>query len=134
MALCSALKGRYSITVKMVPTFEPGTLSTRTFGGHLQGTGAGPKLKRNSRKEFIVKIQTQTLNSHRLQMLDVYDKSSALQCSIQSPEVFSVIKECGVLRALNKSTSKKGFFWAIYTEDGEKLTIFLDHLAPYQEW
>ena len=135
MALCSALKGRYSVTVEIVPTFDPGYPFTWTFGGHSKSSGAGPKSKHNSHEEFIVKIQTQIRNSHHLQMLDVHDKSSALQCSIQSPEVFSVIKECGVLQALNYSTtSKKGFFWAIYTEDGEKLTIFLDHLAPYQEW
>ena len=133
-ALCGALKGRYSITVMTIPTFEPGTHFTRTFGGHLKGIGTGPKPQRNSRKEFIVKIQTQNLNSHPLQLLIVYDKSLDLQCSIQSPEVFSVIKECGVLGALNKFTSKKAFFWAMFAEGGEKLTIFLDHLAPYQEW
>ena len=113
---------------------EPGTPLIRTFGGHLKGIGTGPKPKRNSHKEFIVKIQTLSLNSHPLQLLNVYDKSLAFQCSIQSPEVFSVIKECGVLTTLNKFTSKKAFFWAIFTEGGEKLTIFLDHLAPYQEW
>ncbi|XP_067018529.1 uncharacterized protein [Acropora muricata] len=135
-ALCRALEGCYSITVNILPTlgFEPGTQSIRTFGGHLKGIGTGPKPQRNSRKEFIVKIQTQTLNSHPLQMLVVYDKSLALQCSIQSPEVFSVIKECGVLGALNKFTSKKAFFWAMYAQGGEELTIFLDHLAPYQKW
>ncbi|XP_015768883.1 PREDICTED: uncharacterized protein LOC107347465 isoform X2 [Acropora digitifera] len=135
-ALCRALKGRYSITADILTTvgFERGTPSMRTFGGHLKGIGTGPKPKRNSCKEFIVKIQTQNLNSHPLQLLIVYDKSLALQCSIQSPEVFSVIKECGVLGALNKFTSKKAFFWAMFAEGGEKLTIFLDHLAPYQEW
>ena len=135
-ALCRALKGRYSITVKVLPTLghELGTHFMRIFGGHLKGIGTGPKPKRNSRKEFVVKIQTQTLNSHPLQMLSVYDKSLDLQCCIQSPEVFSVIQECGVLGALNKFTSKKAFFWAIYAEGGEKLTIFLDHLAPYQDW
>ena len=135
-ALCRALEGRYSITAKILPAlgFEPGTLTTRTFGGHLKGIGKGPKPKRNSRKEFIVKIQTQILNTHPLQMLHVYDKSLALQCCIQSPEVVSVIKECGVLEASNKFTSKEAFFWAMYAENGEKLKIFLDHLAPYQEW
>ena len=118
----------------MVPTKEPGTLNIRTFGDHLKGTGTGTKPKRNSQKEFIVKIQTRTLNNHPLQMLNVHDKSLALQCCIKSPEVFSVIKECGVLDTLHKLTSKKAFFWAMYADGGEKLTIFLDHLAPYQEW
>ena len=133
-ALCRALKGRYSITVEMVSTNKPGTLNIRTFGGHLKGIGTGPKPKHNSLKEFIVKIQTQTLNSHPRQMLGVYDKSLAVQCFIQSPEVFTVIKECGVLGALHKFTSKKAFFWAMFAAGGQNLTIFLDHLAPYQEW
>ncbi|XP_067018532.1 uncharacterized protein [Acropora muricata] len=133
-ALCRALEGRYSITVNILPTLGRGTPAIRTFGGHLKGIGTGPKPKCNSRKEFIVKIQTQSLNSHPLQMLVVYDKSLALQCSIQSPEVFSVIKECGVLGALHKFTSKKAFFWAMFAAGGQSLTIFLDHLAPYQEW
>ena len=135
-ALCRALKGRYSIKVMMHPILghEPGTRFVRIFGDHLKGIGTGPKPKRNRCKEFIVKIQTQILNSHPLQMLSVYDKSLELQCSIRSPEVFSVIQECGVLGALLKFTSKKAFFWAMYAEGGEKLTIFLDHLAPYQEW
>ena len=135
-ALCGALKGRYSIKVMIHPVLghEPGTQVIRIFGDHLKGIGTGPKPKRNSCKEFIVKIQTQILNSHPLQMLIVYDKSLDLQCCIQSPEVFSVIQECGVLGALTKFTSKKAFFWAMYAEGGEKLSIFLDHLAPYQEW
>ena len=130
-ALCRALNGRYSITVKILPTFECGVW---IFGDHLKGIGTGPKPKRNSRKKFIVKIQTRMFNCHPLQRLQVYDKSLALRCDIQSPDIFTVIKECGVLGALNKSTSKKAFFWAMYAEGGEKLTVFLDHLAPYQEW
>lgn len=106
----------------------------RTFGTHLKGIGEGPKPKRNSLEKFIVKIQTKNLNSHPLQVLTTYDKSLTVDCHIQSPEVFNVIMECGVLGALHKSTSKKVFFWAMFAERGEKLTIFLDRLAPYQEW
>ena len=113
-ALCNALKGRYSITVNTGTAPSPGALSVWTFGDHSKATRTGPKLKRNSCKEFIVKIQTQNLNSHPLQMLSVCDKSLDLECCIQSPEVFSVVKECGVLGALNKFTSKKAFFWAMY--------------------
>ena len=137
-ALCRALQGRYSITVKMVSTFEPKVgiwkFEIWVFPDNLKGIGTGPKPKRNSHKEFIVKIQTRIRNSHPLQMLQVYDKSLALECFIQSPEVFTVIKECGVLGGLNKFTSKKAFFWAMFAEGGENLTVFLDHLAPYQEW
>jgi len=118
----------------MIPFVEPGNVSHRTFGTHLKGIGEGPRPKRNSREKFIVKIQTQTLNSHRLQLLTVYDKSLTIDCFVQSPEIFNVIMECGVLGALHKFTSKKAFFLAMFAEGGEKLTIFLDCLAPYQEW
>jgi len=132
--LCIALKSRYSVTVKIIPLVELGQISERTFGSHLKGIGTGPKPKRDSHREFIVKIQTQNLNGHPLQLLTVYDRSLTIDCHIQSPEIFSVIMECGVLGALHKFTSKKVFFWAMFAEKGEKLTIFLDHLAPYQEW
>ena len=131
--LCLALRSRFSVTVEKICTLETG-FSYRSFGAHLKGIGEGPKPKRNSRKKFIVKIQTQTLNSHPLQLLGVYDQSLTVDCIIQSPEIFNVIMECGVLGALNKFTSKKAFFWAMFAERGEKLTIFLYRLAPYQAW
>ena len=133
--LCNALKRRFSVTVKLIPREMPGNcVQMRAFGTHLKGIGAGAKPKLNSAQEFIVKIQTDHLNSHPLQLLLVYDKSLNLDCNIQSPDIFSVIMECGVLGALNKFTSKKAFFWAKFAERGEKLTVFLDHLATYQEW
>ena len=134
--LCCALKGRYSVTVDRIPfTKQDGaTFSTRLFGTHLKGIGTGPKLNPNTRQKFIIKIQTQTLNSHPLQLLTAYDKSLTIDCQIQSPEIFNVIMECGVLGALYKFTSKKAFFWSMFAEHGEKLTVFLEHLAPYQEW
>ncbi|XP_068688329.1 uncharacterized protein [Montipora foliosa] len=134
--LCMALKSRYSVTVEICPiAILQGSRGLRTFGTHLKGIGKGPKLKRGSRDKFIVKIQTNHLNSHPLQNLMVYDRSLSLdQCTIQSPEIFTVIMECGVLGALHKFTSQKAYFWAIFAEGGKKLTVFLDHLAPYQEW
>ena len=132
--LCVALKSRYSVTVKIIHFVGPGKITQRTFGSHLKGIGTGPKPKRSSRQKFIVKIQTTSGNSHPLQLLIVYDKSLTIDCFIQSPEIFNVIMECGVLGALYKGTSKKVFFWAMFPEEEEKLTIFLDHLAPYQEW
>ena len=113
--ICFALKSRYSVTVN-IPLFRT----------HLKGNG---------RQKFIIRVRTQTLNSHPLQLLTVYDKSRTIHCNIQSPEIFNVIMECGVLVGSNKFTSKKVFLWAMFAaESGEQLTIFLDHLAPYQEW
>ncbi|PFX20425.1 Armadillo repeat-containing protein 4 [Stylophora pistillata] len=130
--LCLALKTRYAVDVDRIPRVKQGASLVRPFGTHLKGIGEGPKPKLN--EEFIVKIQTQTLNYHPLQWMGLYDKSVTIDCLIQSPEIFNVITECGVLGALHKFTSKKCFFWAMFTEPGGKLTIYLDHLAPYQEW
>lgn len=104
--LCCALKGRYSVTVDTIPYFKSDgrTVSMRTFGTHLKGIGEGPKLKRNSRQKFIIKVQTQRLNSHPLQLPTAYDKS--LTIDIYSPEIFNVIMKCGVLGALRKFTRK----------------------------
>ena len=132
--LCFALRSRYSVTVSTFPQVDPGKKPVRTFGTHLKGIGTGPKPKCDGSEKFIVKIQTQNLNSHPLQLLVVYDKSLTLDYTIQSPEIFSVIMECGVLGMLHKFTSKKVFFWATFAKREEKLTVFLDHLAPYQEW
>ena len=134
--LCITLKSRYSVTVKVSPFFpmDENVIQFRQFGSHLEGIGTGPKPNRNSRQKFIVKIQTRHLNSHPLQLLTVYDKSLTLDGNIQSPEIFGVIMECGVLGKLNKFTSKKAFFWAMFTDNGEKLTVLLDQLAPYQKW
>ena len=134
--LCIALRSRYSVTLK-VSSYVPMdriVIQFRQFGTHLKGIGTGPKPSRDRRQKFIVKIQTGTLNSHPLQLLRVYDKSLTLDGGIQSPEIFSVIMECGVLGELNKFTSKKAFFWAMFTENGERLTVLLDQLAPYQKW
>ena len=130
-ALCKALKSRYSIT------FDETSLRNRyalRYGIHVKGSGTGPELKLNSRKKFIIKIQTQTQNGHPKQLLHVYDQSRTLECDIQSPEIFNIIMECGVLGSLNKHTSKKVFFLASFDEGGKKLTIYLDQLAPYQQW
>ena len=131
--LCFALKTRYAVDVDRIPHTVPGLeVMTRTFGSHLVGIGEGPKPEPN--REFIVKIQTKHLNSHPLQLLTLYDQSVSIDCQIQSPKICNVIMDCGVLGALNKFTSKKCFFWAMFTEPGGKLTIYLDHLAPYQKW
>ena len=118
----------------IIPFVKPGNVAHRTFGAHLKGIGEGPKPERNSRKTFIVKFQTTDLNAHPLQLLTTYDQSLAIDCRVQSPEIFNVIMECGVLGALHKFTSKKVFLLAMFADRGEKLTVFLDRLAPYQEW
>ena len=134
-ALCAVVAGQYSVSVELKPHFDgEGVTITRTFGPHLKGIGKGPKLNPKSHKRFIVKIQTQQLNGHPLQLLIVYDRSLTIDCFVQSPEAFRIVMECGVLGSLNKFTSKKAYFWAVFAEGGKKLTIFLSDLAPLQEW
>ena len=128
--LCFALKTRYAVDVDRISLAKPGFQAMWMFGSHLVGIGEGPKPERN--REFIVKIQTQHLNSHPQQLLTLYDQSVTIDCQIQSPKIFNVIMDCGVLEAIDKFTSKKCYFWAMFTEPGGKLTIYLDHLAPYQ--
>ena len=132
--ICIALKSRYSVVVELIPfaSVREGESCNREFGTHLKGIGTGPTPRKN--KEFIVKIQTTPMNTHPFQLLVVYDKSLTIDCHIQNPDIFSVIMECGVLGALNRGTSKKAFFWAMFPGTKERLKIFLDHLAPYQEW
>lgn len=135
-SLCDVLKSRYSTTIEMnsLSLLKDLSMGQPIFGKHLKGIGKGPRPKRNMREAFIVKIQTLTHNCHPLQSLRIYDQSLTVNCFIQSPEVFSVIMECGVLGQWIKSTSKKAFFWATFADGGKKLDIFLNHLAPYQEW
>ena len=129
--LCAMVASQYSVTVEVTP-FNVGSM--RSFGPKLKGLGKGPRPKPKSHRRFIVKVQTQQLNSHPLQMLTVYDRSLYVDGQVQSPEVFNVVMECGVLGSLNIYTSKKAYFWAAFAEGGKKLTIFLDDLAPFQEW
>ena len=134
-ALCFALRSRYSLTIKIIPfrVVSEGA-QERVFGSHLIGIGEGPKPNRESRDKFIVKIQTKDLNSHPLQLLTVYDQSLTIDGNIVSPEIFNIIMECGVLGSLHKFTSKKVFFWAMFADEGDRLTVFLNQLAPYQKW
>ena len=131
-SLCAVLKRRYSTTVDLLPKFET---ESRYFGPHLKGIGKCPPPKKKSRHAFIIKVQTTVLNCHPKQMMRAYDQSlAAVHHDIQSSDVFNMVMECGVLRQLNKFTSKKAYFWATFADGGNKLDIFLSHLAPYQEW
>lgn len=134
---CTQLKKRYSTTVEFIPlsvVVQESRFLVAMFGPHLKGIGKGPRPNRKSRQAFIVKIQTEHLNCHPLQLLRIYDQSLTVNCYTQSSEVVSVIMECGVLGQANKFTSKKAFFWATFAGGGKKLDIFLNHLAPYQKW
>ena len=133
-SLCAVLKRRYSTTVDLhkLPEF---VTENRYFGPHLKDIGKCPPPKKKGRHAFIIKVQTTTLNCHPKQMMRAYDQSlAAVHHDIQSSDVFNMVMECGVLGQLNKFTSKKAYFWATFADGGNKLDIFLSHLAPYQQW
>lgn len=129
--LCSALSENYFVLVD----FNPFHGVRRTFGPHLKGIGKGRKPDPKSKRKFIVKVQTRNLNCHPLQVMTLYDQSTSIDGEIQSPDIFHVIMECGVLGKFAEFTSKKAFFYATFAnENGRKLRIDLAELAPYQEW
>lgn len=130
--LCCALNDQYSVVVE--PKSHGSGYNMRTFGAHLKGIGKGPRPDPRGKQRFIVKVQTGHNNCHHLQELIVYDKSLSIDGHFQSPEVFNVVMECGVLGQMSKTTSKKAYFYARYADGGRKLDIYLGHLAPYQEW
>lgn len=130
-SLCEVLFSRFSTTVNF-PLLPPSMRKVNYVT--LRPTYKGPRPKGNSRQAFIVKIQTMSLNSDPEQLLPVYDQSHTLDCLIQSSEVFHVVMECGSLGGAFKFTAKKAFFWAAFAAGGKKLNIFLNHLAPYQNW
>ena len=133
-SLCEVLKRRYSTTVELLETCENDKVKVRFFGPHLKDVGKCPPPKRNGSQAFIVKVETSPLNCHPKQLLFVYDKSLSVDHGIQSSDVFNMVMECGVLGEWNKFTSKKTYFWATFADGGNKLDIFLSHLAPYQQW
>ena len=133
-SLCILLKRRYSTTIDLAsPSFPLERVEHLTFGPPYKG----PRPKKNSHQAFIVKVKTSPLNCHPKQLMAVFDRSDTVNCIIQSSEVFHLIMECGVLGQKHdfyKFTAKEAFFWATYADDGKKLNIFLNHLAPCQEW
>jgi hypothetical protein len=101
----------------------------------LKGNRKGPKPDLKSKQRFIVKVQTDHINGHPLQNLFLYDESFTVEGYIQSPEVFHVIMECGIIGEMDKFTSKKAYFYATFADaGGEQLNIYLGQLAPYQDW
>ena len=121
------LKGQYSVTVELLD---------HRIGAQLKEKEAGPKPNPKSKKKFIVKIQTRKQNTHPRQNLFLYGKSVSINGYIHSPEVFHVIIECGVVGQTTNFTGKKAYFYATFAtpSDRKKLIIYLNELAPYQDW
>lgn len=120
-ALCSALTKQYCITVDV----KPSNTAVKSGGG-----GPSP----NTNKRFVVKVQTRHLNCHPLQNLSVCNQKRSVAGDTQSPELFHVVMECGILGQKSEFTRKKAFFYATFAAGGKKLNIFLGKLAPKQDW
>ena len=77
----------------------------------------------NSRRAFIVKVETNSLTCDPKQPLAFSDPSRTVNCLAESPEVFTVIMECGVLGQLVSFQRQESIFWATFGAGGKKLDI-----------
>jgi hypothetical protein len=98
--------------------------------------GKGRQQNPKSIKRFIIKVQTRHLNGHPLQNLSVCNQNRSINGIAQSPELFHVVMECGILGEKSKFTGKEAFFHAssVNTTGGKTLSISLGKLAPKQDW
>ena len=136
--LCAAMKDNFSVMVHVPSPGEEGFTFTefmgRIFHPDLKGIKQGPKPDRCSQKRFIVKIQTmENVAYNPNHGLTLYDQSTDVDFSFKSEVIYGIIIQCGVL-GYKQGTGKKIFCYASFEDKGKKLRIFLDELAPLQEW
>ena len=130
--LCKDLRDKFSRVIDIPPLF-----STRNYHPDLTGIKKGPKPDRNSSKQFIVKIQTfediKQYTTKRYQGLTLYDRSTDLDIwEFRDDIIHNVVVQCGILGS-SKSTGKKVYCFASFEDEGKKLRIHLDELAPFQK-
>ena len=131
--LCLAIEEKFSEVV-MVPAPKPGIITTRRFHPDLEGLKQAPKPDRNCARRFIVKIETKEDVAYNPGSdLTLYDQSTDVDFYFHSPNIYHIIIQCGVL-GKNGVTAKKIFCYASFEENGKKLRIYLDELAPFQKW
>ena len=134
--LCKALKDKFSEIVDVPSPGEEDYVPPDgiTYHPDLKGIKEGPKPNRYSTKRFIVKIQFDEYSVYHPNIgLSVYDQSAHMYVTFKSETIFHIVVQCGVLGS-TKGTSKKIFCYASFEDKGKKLRIYLDELAPYQEW
>ena len=135
-SLCKALKDKFSVIVDVPSPGEEDYVPPDriTYHPDLKGIKEGPKPNRYSTKRFIVKIQFDEYSVYHPNIgLSVYDQSAHMYVTFKSETIFHIVVQCGVL-GLRKGNSKKIFCYASFEDKGKKLRIYLDELAPYQEW
>ena len=134
--LCKALKDKFSEIAHVPSRGEEGYRDPRkrTFHPDLKGIKQGPKPDRRSTRRFIVKIQTfEDVAYNPKHVLNLYDQSTDVDFMFKSETIYHIIIQCGVL-GCRKVTGKKIFCYASFEDKGKKLRIYLDELAPFQEW
>ena len=130
-ALCKALEERFSVAIDVPPGTRAGD---RVFHPDLKGIKKAPKPNRRSTTRLIVKIQTlEEVTCHPKTELVLYDKSTDVDFDFINETIYHIVVQCGVL-GCSKLTGKKIFCYAAFEANGRKLRIFLDELAPFQEW
>ena len=131
--LCKALEEKFSVSIDVPPATST-VLNWRVFHSDLKGIKKAPKPNRQSTSKLIVKIQTpeEVAYNPRTELI-IYDQSTDVDFRFRNETVYHIVVQCGVL-GCSKLTGKKIFCYAAFEANGRKLRIFLDELAPFQEW
>ena len=111
------------------------------FHPDLQGIGEGPKPDIKGKKKFIIKLQAgdESLDSSvnlkpEEKLVKFYDQSLTVTGAIVSDELFTFVRQCGVL-GCTKYYGKKLYCWAKVRERNfQKLTVYLDRIAVPPRW
>ena len=135
--MCKMLQEEYSVVLDLAKDTVrwKGQVIIRTFHPNLKGIQQGPKPDRQSSNRFIVKIQNvgEYSSEDPKGMLTLYDQSTDVDIHFHNTSLYSILMECGIL-GQNKITGKKIYCWANFEQNGRKLRIMTDSLAPVQTW
>ena len=138
-AFCKVYCGVFEFKVDF-----PRTISVTVpfmFHPELQGIGEGPKPDIKGKTKFLLKLQAgdESIDSSvnlepELPTVSIYDQSLTVSGLIMSSELFTFVRQCGVLCA-SKFYGKKLYCWAkIRERDYQKLIVYLDRVAEPQSW
>ena len=141
-AFCKVYSGvfEYPVDLKTKPGFIRLDLPA-IFHPELQGIGEGPKPDIQGKTKFLIKLQAgdESLDSSvnlksESKVVKLYDQSLTVGGSILSEELFTFVRQCGVL-GCTKYYCKKLYCWAKVRErDFQKVTIYLDRVAEPPRW
>ena len=130
----------YPVDLKTKPGFIRLDLPA-IFHPELQGIGEGPKPDIQGKTKFLIKLQAgdESLDSSvnlksESKVVKLYDQSLTVGGNILSEELFTFVRQCGVL-GCTKYYCKKLYCWAKVRERNfQKVTIYLDRVAEPPRW